>query len=101
MQNNPNLVIEISSHTDNIGSDAANLTLSQNRAESVVNYLVSKGIGPKLLNARGFGETKPIAENQKADGSDNPEGRQLNRRTEFRIVGKMRPDGKIQEPGNF
>lgn len=101
MQNNPNLVIEISSHTDNIGSDAANLTLSQNRAESVVNYLVSKGIDPKLLNARGFGETKPIAENQKADGSDNAEGRQLNRRTEFRIVGKMRPDGKIQEPGNF
>jgi OmpA-OmpF porin, OOP family len=101
MKNNPELVIEISSHTDNIGSDAANQTLSQQRAESVVNYLIAKGIDPKMLNARGFGESQPIAANQLKDGTDNPTGRQLNRRTEFRIIGKMRPDGTIQEPGNF
>lgn len=101
MTENPDLVIELSSHTDNIGSDTDNQNLSQARAESVVNYLVSKGINPKMLNAKGYGETKPIASNQLADGADNPKGRQLNRRTEFRIIGKMMPDGTIQEQGDF
>ncbi len=101
LKNNADLVIEISSHTDNIGSESANQTLSQARAESVVQYLISKGIDRKKLNARGFGESKPIAENQLNDGADNPEGRQLNRRTEFRVIGKMRPDGTITEPGSF
>ncbi|MBK8873398.1 MAG: OmpA family protein [Bacteroidetes bacterium] len=101
MQNNPDLVIEISSHTDHVGSDAANEILSQERAQSVVDYLVKKGIEVTHLNARGYGESQPIAPNQFADGTDNAERRQLNRRTEFRIIGKMRPDGKIQEPGIF
>ncbi|HMT29324.1 MAG TPA: OmpA family protein, partial [Bacteroidia bacterium] len=69
MNNNQDLVIEISSHTDNIGSDEANELLSQNRAESVVNYLVSKGIDKKMLNAKGYGEKNPIAANQNPDGS--------------------------------
>ncbi len=101
MQRNPDLVIEISSHTDHIGSDEANQLLSQDRAQSVVNYLIAKGIDHKMLNARGFGETRPIAANQNPDGTDNPVGRQKNRRTEFRVIGKMRPDGTITEPGNF
>jgi outer membrane protein OmpA-like peptidoglycan-associated protein len=54
MQNNPDLVIELSSHTDFIGSDESNMLLSQQRAESVVNYLVSKGINGSLLKAQGY-----------------------------------------------
>jgi outer membrane protein OmpA-like peptidoglycan-associated protein len=97
MQRNPNLVVEVSSHTDNIGSDEDNLILSQQRAESVMNYLESKGIRKELLRAKGFGETTPIAQNQFADGRDNPEGRTQNRRTEFKILGQLMPDGKIRE----
>jgi len=83
----PNIIIEISSHTDSIGSDKLNEILSQNRAQSVVNYLIEKGISKDRLIARGYGKTMPIAPNSNPDGSDNPEGRQKNRRTEFRIVG--------------
>jgi OOP family OmpA-OmpF porin len=89
MINNPEIVIEMAAHTDNIGDDKSNLKLSQKRAESVVNYLVSQGIEKERLKAKGYGETMPIASNQNPDGSDNPEGRKLNRRTEFKIVGKM------------
>ena len=87
MLNNPELIIEIQSHTDNKGSDAYNLKLSQKRAESVVAYLISKGIAAKRLKAQGYGESKPIAPNQNADGSDNPDGRARNRRTDFKIIG--------------
>jgi len=87
MQNNPELIVEIESHTDSKGSDQFNMKLSQRRAESVVNYLVSKGIDVKRLKAQGYGESKPIAPNENADGSDNPEGRARNRRTDFRIIG--------------
>ncbi len=86
---NPDIKIEIGSHTDSRGSDAYNQRLSQQRAQSVVDYLVKKGIPRKRLVARGYGESKPIAPNDNKDGSDNPEGRQMNRRTEFRIVGKI------------
>lgn len=85
----PNAIIEIGSHTDNTGSDSYNDKLSQRRSESVVNYLVSKGIQTDRLVARGYGESQPIAPNTHPDGSDNPEGRQLNRRTELRIVGEL------------
>jgi outer membrane protein OmpA-like peptidoglycan-associated protein len=54
-----------------------------------VNYLVQKGISPDRLVAHGYGESMPIAPNTNPDGSDNPEGRQLNRRTEMRIVGEI------------
>ena len=85
----PDIKIEIGSHTDSRGSDAYNQRLSQQRAQSVVNYLVGKGIPRKRLAAKGYGESQPIAPNENKDGSDNPEGRQMNRRTEFRIVGKI------------
>jgi len=100
MQRNVDLGVEIRSHTDAIGSDDANMTLSQKRAESVVNYLVAKGINANRLRAKGFGETMPVAPNTKPDGRDNPKGRQLNRRTEFKILGKMR-DGVIREETDF
>jgi OOP family OmpA-OmpF porin len=92
LEKNPTLKIEVRSHTDNKGSDAFNLKLSQKRAESVVNYLVEKGISRIRLIAKGYGETLPIAPNAKADGSDNPDGRQKNRRTEFKIIGNINPD---------
>ncbi len=86
---NPTLIIELSSHTDNKGADDYNMKLSQKRAESIVTYLTSKGINSKRLIAKGYGETVPIAPNQNKDGSDNPEGRQLNRRTEIKILGQI------------
>ena len=85
----PNAVIEIGSHTDSTGTDAYNDKLSQRRSESVVKYLTEKGISPERLVAQGYGEKFPIAPNTNPDGSDNPEGRQLNRRTELKIVGEI------------
>jgi outer membrane protein OmpA-like peptidoglycan-associated protein len=76
----------ISSHTDDQGSHKYNHRLSQLRAEGVVTYLISKGIVRDRLQAKGFGETKPIMPNQNPDGTDNPIGRALNRRTEFLLV---------------
>jgi len=85
----PNGVVEIGSHTDSIGTELYNMDLSQNRSESVVNYLISKGIASDRLVAKGYGMSMPLAPNKNSDGSDNPEGRQLNRRTEMKIVGDI------------
>ncbi|HTF82189.1 MAG TPA: OmpA family protein, partial [Cytophagales bacterium] len=81
MTQNPYLRLEVNGHTDNIGGHEANIQLSQKRAESVVTYLISKGIAPTRLVAKGFGETKPIASND-----DEEEGRELNRRTEVEVI---------------
>lgn len=86
LEDNPEIKIEMGSHTDSIASDVYNLELSQRRAESTVAYLIRKGIAPERLVAKGYGESKPIARNTNADGTDNPEGRQRNRRTEFKIL---------------
>lgn len=80
LNTNPNLSIEISGHTDNVGDDKSNLTLSENRAKTVYNFLVSNRITPQRLSFKGYGETKPIAEN------NTEEGRKNNRRTEFKIT---------------
>ena len=85
----PNALVEIGSHTDNTGSDNYNIKLSQRRSESVVNYLIRQGIDEERLVAKGYGESQPIASNENEDGTDNPEGRQLNRRTEFKIIGSL------------
>lgn len=90
LQLNPNIILEIGSHTDNKGSVDYNLALSEKRAKSCVDFLVSKGIPSNRLRAKGYGELQPIAPNRHPDGSDNPSGRQQNRRTEFKIVGKLR-----------
>jgi OmpA-OmpF porin, OOP family len=84
----PNGIVEIGSHTDSVGTDQYNIRLSQKRSESVVSYLISKGISSERLVARGYGMRIPIAPNTNMDGSDNTAGRQLNRRTEFKIVGE-------------
>lgn len=78
--------VVILSHTDNVGSKRYNQDLSQKRAQNVVDLLVSMGIEKSRLEAKGFGESKPIAPNELSDGSDNPAGRSLNRRTEFSVV---------------
>ncbi len=72
--------IEVGGHTDNIGTAAKNLKLSQERAQSIVSYLISKGIGGERLVAKGYGSTDPVAENNTEDG------RQRNRRTEVKIL---------------
>ena len=71
------------------------MKLSQDRAQSVVNHLIEDGISKKRLKAKGYGETQPIAPNTYSDGSDNPEGRAKNRRTEFRVVGTLDGDNPI------
>ncbi len=95
LEENPEIIIEIGSHTDSRGTDSYNETLSQRRAESVVRYLIGKGVQESRLQAKGYGETQHIAPNENPDGSDNPEGRALNRRTEFRIVGKLKGVSEI------
>ena len=92
---NPSIIIEILSHTDSKGQDDYNLRLSQARAESVVKYLIEKGIDKKRLSSKGYGETKPIARNENTDGSDNPDGRAMNRRTEFRVTGSLDKETEI------
>ncbi|MEJ6583942.1 MAG: OmpA family protein [Crocinitomicaceae bacterium] len=79
MKDVPSLNIEISGHTDNTGSASLNNTLSQDRAQAVVNYLTGKGIAAVRMTAMGYGSNKPIASN------NSPDGRQENRRTEFEI----------------
>lgn len=86
LKDNPKIKIELAAHTDSIGSDAYNNNLSQMRAQSCVDYIVSNGIEADRIFAKGYGKTRPIAPNSKPDGSDNPDGRQLNRRTEFTVL---------------
>jgi len=88
MVDNETIEIELSAHTDNIGTEAYNLKLSDRRAKSCVDYLISKGIAAGRMKSKGYGFSKPIAPNQLPDGKDNPEGRQLNRRTEFKVTKK-------------
>jgi len=72
--------IEIAGHTDNIGSASDNLKLSQQRAEAIRQYLIKKGVAASRVIAKGYGSTDPVADNS------TYEGRQLNRRTEVRIL---------------
>ncbi|MBV6485117.1 MAG: hypothetical protein KFKLKKLM_01670 [Flavobacteriales bacterium] len=82
LTDNPAITIEINGHTDDVGADADNLKLSQERAAAVVTYLTSKKIGSNRLSSNGFGETKPLDDNK------TEEGRQLNRRVEFVVKTK-------------
>jgi len=80
LTDNPDIKIEISAYTDSRGSDEYNLDLSQKRAQSVVNYLILKGINESRLAARGYGKSNPVADN------DTEKGRALNRRVEMKII---------------
>jgi OmpA-OmpF porin, OOP family len=80
LQENPAIEIEMSAHTDSYGSDDYNFKLSDNRARSVMEYILSKGIASTRITSQGYGETKPVVPN------DTDENRQLNRRVEFKIL---------------
>jgi OOP family OmpA-OmpF porin len=77
LQNNPDIKFEVDGHTDNTGNAPHNLTLSQQRADSVKTQLISMGVDASRLTSKGFGDTKPIADNS------TPEGKANNRRVEF------------------
>jgi cytochrome c oxidase subunit 2 len=82
MQKNAGVRVELGGHTDNTGDPAANLALSQKRADNVRAYLINKGIDAARLVSKGYGQDKPLESN------DTEEGRQKNRRTELRIISK-------------
>ena len=82
----PDLRVEVAGHTDSKGTDAYNQKLSERRATAVYDYLTSQGVAAsRLTGPIGYGESRPIAPNTNADGSDNPEGRAKNRRTELNV----------------
>ena len=80
LKTNPNMVIEIAGHTDNVGTTETNQILSQERANSVMKYLISNGISASRVSAKGYGSSQTVASNS------TEEGRQQNRRTEVRII---------------
>lgn len=80
LNENTNLKVEISGHTDNSGNESHNLTLSNDRAKSVADYLIMNGISKKRISSVGYGGQKPIIDNS------TEENRQINRRVEFKIV---------------
>jgi outer membrane protein OmpA-like peptidoglycan-associated protein len=82
LKENPQVTIEISGHTDSDGTKKNNLRLSQRRAQSVKNYMVSKGIAPSQLKAVGYGESQPLVKN------NTLKNRQINRRVEFKVMGE-------------
>ena len=81
LKDHPAVKIQIAGHTDSVGSDEYNQSLSERRSKAVKSYLLQKGIGDERVIARGYGKSKPLASND-----DEAEGRELNRRTEFIIV---------------
>jgi len=91
MNNNPSTVVELNSHTDTRGDDKANMELSAARAQSCVDYLVKeKGINPKRLSAKGYGETQPLITDAQIAKEPSKEGKEAlhakNRRTSFKIL---------------
>ncbi len=89
MKDNPSISVEIYSFTDGKGTAEYNGPLSQRRAQSVLDYLEKNGVERGRMTAKGLGDKNKVASETTADGKDNAEGRQLNRRTEFRIVGDL------------
>jgi OmpA-OmpF porin, OOP family len=80
LKNKDDVRVEIAGHTDNVGKEADNIKLSRERADAIRNYVIKKGIQPVRVTAKGYGASEPVADN------DTDEGRQMNRRTEVRIL---------------
>jgi len=87
LQNYSSYKVVVEGHTDSSGQASFNQALSEKRANSVMRYLIEKGMSPSRVSAKGYGETRPIAPNSNPDGSDNPEGRAKNRRVDFTVTG--------------
>jgi outer membrane protein OmpA-like peptidoglycan-associated protein len=85
MEDNPEIMIELSGHTDNVGNARKNVALSQERVDVVKNYLVEKGIDEGRIRGTGYGGAQPIASNK------SEETRRLNRRVEFKIIQNQSP----------
>jgi outer membrane protein OmpA-like peptidoglycan-associated protein len=94
LKENPDLTIELSAHTDSIGSASYNMDLSQRRAQSCADYLIAKGLDGTRITPVGYGFAQPVAPNT-IGKKDNPEGRALNRRTEFKVL-----DGTLKQKGD-
>lgn len=86
MVDNPKIEVELSAHTDSKGTPEYNLDLSDKRAKACVDYLISKGIDASRMTSKGYGMSRPVAPNKLPNGKDNPVGRALNRRTEFKVT---------------
>ena len=107
LEDNPNITIELSAHTDSVGTDASNIELSQKRANSAVEYLIGAGIAKDRLTAKGYGENKPVIVDSflaqkytflkegdeltpqfiaKLSKENQARCNQINRRTEFRVL---------------
>ena len=107
LEDNPNITIELSAHTDSVGTDASNIELSQKRANSAVEYLIGAGIAKDRLTAKGYGENKPVIVDSfmaqkytflkegdeltpqfiaKLSKENQAICNQINRRTEFRVL---------------
>jgi OmpA-OmpF porin, OOP family len=86
MKERPNIKVMVEGHTDSKGTEPYNQKLSERRARSVFGYLVDKGINSSRMQTVGYGEIRPIASNTNANGSDNPEGRAINRRVELKVM---------------
>lgn len=89
----PDSLVDVYGHTDSTGSDAFNQTLSESRARTVMNYLISQGVPVARLRSQGFGETMPVADNGTA------EGRAKNRRVEIKIVPVTQEDVQAARSG--
>ncbi|MFN3405115.1 MAG: OmpA family protein [Cytophagaceae bacterium] len=92
--NNPDIKMELGSHTDERGSADYNRKLSQKRAQSAVNYIISKGIAKDRITAKGYGEDKPLVKNASTE-----EDHQRNRRTEFTVTNVTNPNLQIKSKG--
>jgi outer membrane protein OmpA-like peptidoglycan-associated protein len=85
MQSNPEIKLELTGHTDEVGAVEYNLRLSERRAQSVADYLISRGINEERIRVLAAGEAKPIAINKYEDGTDSPDGRRLNRHVSLKF----------------
>jgi outer membrane protein OmpA-like peptidoglycan-associated protein len=86
------LLVEVAGHTDSDGNDNFNLELSQRRVEAVLQYLVARGVAPERLVAKGYGESKPVANNR------SPDGKAKNRRVEFQILKREGDEAPVGTP---
>ncbi|MFN8309560.1 MAG: OmpA family protein [Chitinophagales bacterium] len=91
LEQNPQYVIEVGGHTDGKGKESYNDALAKHRSEAVVNYFIyEKKMKPERFVSKAYGATMPAASNTNPDGTDNPTGRALNRRTEFKVVDELK-----------
>lgn len=101
MNQYPNFLIEVGAHTDGKGTEEYNIGLSKRRADAVMNYYIYEKKVPKnRLQPKAYGTSQPAASNTTPDGKDNPAGRALNRRTEFKILGEVKAEDKPKADAN-